>query len=109
MVVVAGLPVMRRSRAEPAEPLRSQARACRDHWRPAVVDRVHDLSLVDSLEVDRRDPKVGMPELPLDNRQRDPFVRHLDRMSMPELVRRKPPPHPSLGREPAKLTTRGGR
>jgi hypothetical protein len=74
-----------------------------------VVDRVHDLSRVDALQVNRRDPEVGMPELPLDDRQRDPFVCHLDRMSMPELVRRKPPPHSSLGREPAKLTTRGGR
>jgi hypothetical protein len=27
---------------------------------------------------------VRIPELPLDNRQRDSFVRHLDRMSMPE-------------------------
>jgi hypothetical protein len=70
-----------------------------------VVDRVHDLSGVDSLEVNRRDPKVGMTELPLDNRQRNAFVR----VSMPELVRREPPPHPSLGREPAKLTTRGRR
>jgi hypothetical protein len=39
-----------------------------------------------------------MPELPLNNRQRDPFVGHLDRMSMPELVR-KPTPHPILGAE----------
>jgi hypothetical protein len=50
-----------------------------------------------------------MPELPLDNRQRNPFVRHLDRMSVPELVRRKPPPHPRLGGEAAKLTAGGGR
>jgi hypothetical protein len=50
-----------------------------------------------------------MPELPLDDRQRDPFMRHLNRMSMPELVRRKPAPHPGLRGEPTKLTTRGGR
>jgi len=74
-----------------------------------MVDRVHDLSRVDPLEVNRRDPKVGMPELPLDNRQRDPFVRHLDRVRMPELVGRKPPAHPRLGRESAKLTTGGSR
>ena len=37
-----------------------------------------------------------MPELPLDDRQRDPFVRHLDRVSMPQLVRHEPPPHTSL-------------
>jgi hypothetical protein len=28
---------------------------------------------------------------------------------VPELVGREPPPHPSLRREPAKLTTRGRR
>jgi hypothetical protein len=50
-----------------------------------------------------------MPELALDNRQRDPFVGHLDRVSMPELVRREPSPDPSLGGESAKLTTSGGR
>ena len=47
-----------------------------------------------------------MPELPLDDRQRDPFVRHLDRVGVPELVRREAPPHPSLGRQAAKLTPR---
>jgi hypothetical protein len=50
-----------------------------------------------------------MPELPLDDRQRDPFVRYLDRVSMPELVRRKPPPHGSTGGESTKLTTGGSR
>jgi hypothetical protein len=50
-----------------------------------------------------------MPELPLDNRQRNPFVRHLDRVRVPELVRRKPPPHSSLSRDSAKLATRGRR
>jgi hypothetical protein len=73
------------------------------------LDRVDDLACIDSLEVDRGDPEVGMPELALDDRQRDPLVRHLDRVSMSELVRRKPPPHPSVGGEPAKLTTSGGR
>jgi hypothetical protein len=92
----------------PPRTLRSQAGARRDHRWPAVMDSVDDLSCVDALEVDRRDPEVRMPELPLDDRQRDPFVRHLDRMSMSELVRREPPPHRSLGRESAKLTARGG-
>jgi hypothetical protein len=70
---------------------------------------VSTISRVDPLEVNRRNPKVGMPELPLNNRQRNPFVRHLDRMSMPQLVRREPTPHPGLHGEPAKLSTRGGR
>ena len=50
-----------------------------------------------------------MPELPLNNRQRDPLVRHLDRVSMPERVRRKSPPHPGLSRESPELTAGGGR
>ena len=50
-----------------------------------------------------------MPELPLDNRQRDPFVGHLDRMRVSELVRREPAPHPGLRGEPPELAACGGR
>ena len=42
-----------------------------------------------------------MPELALDDRQRDPFVCHLDGMSMPEMVRREPPPDPGTCGEAA--------
>ncbi|HYB31476.1 MAG TPA: hypothetical protein VEF89_33120 [Solirubrobacteraceae bacterium] len=35
-----------------------------------------------------------MSELTLDDYQRNAFVRHLDRVSMPQLVRREPPSHP---------------
>jgi hypothetical protein len=48
-----------------------------------VVNRVDDLARVDSLEINRRDPEVRMPELPLDDRQRDPFMSHLDGVRMP--------------------------
>jgi hypothetical protein len=34
----------------------------------------------------------------------DAFVRHLDRVSMPQLVRRESPPHPGLRGEPPQLT-----
>jgi hypothetical protein len=68
------------------------------------MDRVDDLTRVDPLEVDRGDPEVRVPELALNDRQRDPFVRHLDRVSMPQLVRREPPSHPGLHREPSQLT-----
>ena len=74
-----------------------------------MVDRVDDLPRVDPLQVNRRNPEVRVPELPLDDRQRDPFVRHLDRVGVPELVRCEPPPHSGLGRESAKLTAGGGR
>jgi hypothetical protein len=73
-----------------------------------MVHCLDDLAGVDSLQVDRRDPEVRMPELPLDNRQRDPLVGHLDRMSVPQLVGREPPRHPRLGGESAKLTARRG-
>jgi hypothetical protein len=46
--VVAGVPVMRRSRAALAGRLRSQSCARWDHRWPAVVDRIDDLSCVDS-------------------------------------------------------------
>jgi len=77
--------------------LRPQAGARGDHRGSAVVDRVDDLTCIDSLQVDRGDPEVGMPELPLDNRQRDAFVRHLDRMRVAELMRCEPPSDPGLG------------
>jgi hypothetical protein len=35
------------------------------------------------LQIDRGDPEVGMPELPLDGRQPDPFGRHVDRVRGP--------------------------
>jgi hypothetical protein len=84
--------------------LRPQAGARWDHRRPAVVNDVDDLARIDSLGIDRRDPEVRMPELPLNDRQRDPFVRHLDRVGVPELMWREPSAHTGLGREPAKLT-----
>jgi hypothetical protein len=59
--------------------LSPQASDWRYHRRSAVVDRVDDLARINSLEIDRRDPEVRMPELPLDDRQRDPFVSPLDR------------------------------
>ena len=89
---------MRRSRAPLWSLLAPQASGRGDHGWSAVVDRVDDLTGVDSLQVDRRNPEVCVPELPLDNRQRDPFVRHLDRVRVPQLVRREPPPAPQPAR-----------
>jgi len=64
---------------------------------------VDDLARIDPLETDRGDPAVRVPELALDDRQRDPFVRHLYRVSMPQLVRGEPPPDTGLRGEAAKL------
>jgi len=52
---------------------------------------------------------MGMPELALDNRQRDPVVRHLDSVRVAELVRREPAPHSRCGGGPAQLAARGCR
>ena len=42
-----------------------------------------------------------IPELALDQRERHPFVQQLDRVHMPKLMLRGPPPNPSLNREVA--------
>jgi hypothetical protein len=49
----------------------------------SVVGRVDDLKRIYPLQIDRGDPEVGMPELPLDGRQPDPFGRHVDRVRGP--------------------------
>ena len=50
-----------------------------------------------------------MPELALDHRQRHPLPGELDRVSMPELMRRKPAPNTGRRRVAAQLAARGGR
>ena len=89
------------SDAHAAASLRPQAGAGGHHGRSTVMDRVDNLAGIDSLEADRCDPEVCMSELALDDRWRDPFVCHLDRVRVTWLVRREPPPHTGLGREPA--------
>jgi hypothetical protein len=81
----------------------------RDHRRGTLVNGVHDLGVVDPAQVHGRDPEVGMPELPLYDDQRYALARHLDRVSMPELVRRKPATQPSGDRGVAQLHTDPGR
>jgi hypothetical protein len=62
------------------------------------VHGVDDLSVIDPAQIDRRHPKIRMPELALDNRDRDPFARHLDRVGMPELMLVPTSAQPPLGR-----------
>jgi hypothetical protein len=50
-----------------------------------------------------------MPELTLDHHQRHTLMGHLDRVRVPELMRREPSPHPGLRGEAAKLAACGGR
>jgi hypothetical protein len=71
----------------------------RDHRRWPLKHSVDDLGVVDPAEIDRCNREVGVPELALDDQQRDALARHLDGMSVAELVRREPPS--LLGCEPA--------
>ena len=68
-----------------------------DHWRWALMDGVDDLGVVDPAQVDRGDGEIGMPELGLDNEQRHPLARHLDRVRVAQLMRRKTPPDTGVG------------
>ena len=49
-----------------------------------------------------------VPELALDQRQRDPLVQQLDGVRMPELMGRKPAPYASLNGKVAQLRTHCG-
>jgi aryl-alcohol dehydrogenase-like predicted oxidoreductase len=60
-----------------------ETRGGRDHLRGTFVNRLDDLGVIDSAQVRRRDRQVGMPELALDDQQRDALTRHLDRVGMP--------------------------
>jgi hypothetical protein len=71
-----------------------EPRGRRDHWCGAFVDGVDDLGVIDPAQVSRRNPEGGMSELPLDDQQRNPFTGHLDRVRMPQLVRREPSAYP---------------
>jgi hypothetical protein len=50
-----------------------------------------------------------MPELPLDHDQRHALTRHLDRVRVPELMRREPPTHARLSCHVAELDADPGR
>ena len=54
------------------------------------MDGLDDFGVVDSAQASRCDREIGLPELSLDHDQRDPLAGHLDRVRMPELVRREP-------------------
>jgi hypothetical protein len=72
------------------------------------VDGADDLAAVDALEVDAGDAKVGVSELALDDDQRDAFVRHFDRVSVPKLVGREPTSHASFNGCMMELLARSG-
>jgi hypothetical protein len=71
-------PLSRRQRA--LDFLQPQAGAGGDHRGSAGVDGVDDLGVVDPLQVDGRDPEVGVPELALDDVEGHALPGHLDGM-----------------------------
>ncbi len=44
------------------------------------MDGGDDFTAVDALEIDAGDAEVGVPELALDNDERDAFIGHFDRV-----------------------------
>jgi hypothetical protein len=72
------------------------------------VDRVDDLGVVDALEVDGRDPEVGVAELALDDDQRHTLAGHRDGVRVAELVWRKASPYAGLAGDAAQLRAGGG-
>ena len=63
----------------------------------SVTWGAYDLAAVDALQIDTGDAEVRMPELTLNDDQRDTLVGHLDRISVPELMRRKSAPDAGFG------------
>ena len=71
------------------------------------MDGADDLAAVDALEGDAGDPEVGVSELALDYDEWDTLVRHLDRVSVPQLMRGEPPPNTGMGGRVVELFARG--
>ena len=71
------------------------------------MDGADDLAAVDALEIDAGDAEGGVSELALDHDEWDALVRHLDRVSVPKLMRREPPPHACCGCGMVQLLARG--
>ena len=67
-------------------PLQIQSSGGRDRRLAACVDRVDDLARIDPLQVSAGRTEVGMPELALDDVNRDPLASELDGVPVAELV-----------------------
>jgi hypothetical protein len=70
---------------------------------------VDDLGVVDPLQLDRSDAEVAVPELALDDEQRDALVRHFYGVRVAELVRREATPDARGCRRSPQLGPRYGR
>jgi len=69
---------------------------------------VNDLGVVDAAEIDRGDGEIGVPELTLDNQQRDALARHLYRVGVAQLVWGKPAAHPGASGRVVQLNADSG-
>ena len=88
---------------------RSESESCAGghHRRPARAAGGNDLLMVDPLKVDRRGGHVGVPELALDDLERDALAGGLERVGVAELVRREPAPDPLASRRIRGLAAAG--
>src|SRR5918911_638402 len=77
--------------------LEPQARSCGDHRRSPRVNGVDDLEGVDASEIDRGHPEVGVPELALDDVERNALTRQFDGVSVTQLMRCEAPTHAGPG------------
>jgi hypothetical protein len=80
----------------------------RDYRRRSRVDGVDDLRAIDPLQVDRRDPEMRMPEPALDDDQRHTLARHLNGVSVTELMRHEPSSDTGVCRDARQLLARTG-
>jgi hypothetical protein len=81
----------------------------RDHRLAARVDGLDDLGVVDPLQVHGRDTEIAVAQLALDDDQGHAVARELDRVGVPELVRREAPTDSRVDGGPAQLRSgRGG-
>jgi hypothetical protein len=78
------------------------------HRGAAAADGGDDFFGVDALEVDRGGAEVGVPELALDEVERDNLAGEFQRVRVAKLVRREPAPDPGLFGESAELAADRG-
>ena len=89
--------------------LEIQSCAGRDCRLSACVDRVDDLRRVDALQVSAGCAEVGVPELTLDDVDRDPLAGQFNSVPVSELMWSESASHTGVGGQPAELGADGGR
>ena len=72
------------------------------------ADGVDDLRGVDPLQVGGGGPQLGVPELALDDVDRDAFAPALNGVFVPELVGSEAASHPGVGGQFAQFGASGG-